>query len=95
VIDDSKLACAVFFRHAGHYLSQVACAGRAVSCVLTVSSNEGTPDDWEIIDAKHVRLRAERLGNGSGRICTLTVTCTDAVGNATVRTANVLVPHNQ
>jgi hypothetical protein len=67
----------------------------AVSCALTVSSNEGTPQDWEVLDARHVRLRAERLGNGNGRIYTLRVTCTDAAGNATVRTANVLVPHNQ
>jgi hypothetical protein len=67
----------------------------SASCVLTVSSNEGTPDDWQVIDARHVRLRAERLGNGHGRIYTLTLTCTDQAGNATVRTANVLVPHNQ
>ena len=67
----------------------------SASCVLTVSSNEGTSDDWEVLDARHVRLRAERLGTGVGRIYTLALTCTDAVGNATVRTANVLVPHNQ
>jgi hypothetical protein len=42
-----------------------------------------------------VRLRAERSGNGSGRIYTLTLTCTDAAGNKSVRTATVLVPHNQ
>jgi hypothetical protein len=75
----------------------------AASCVLTVSSNEAvngsgdgnTSPDWQVVDAHHVQLRAERAGNGNDRIYTLTLTCTDAVGNRTVRTATVLVPHNQ
>jgi hypothetical protein len=75
----------------------------AASCVLAVSSNEainGTGDgntspDWQVVDAHHVRLRAERAGNGEGRIYTLTLTCTDAAGNTIVRTATVLVPRNQ
>ena len=75
----------------------------AASCVLSVSSNEavnGTGDgntstDWEVVDAHHVRLRAERAGNGNGRIYTITLTCTDAAGNETVRTATVVVSHNQ
>ena len=69
----------------------------AASCVLTVSSNEavnGTGDgntstDWEVVDAHHVRLRAERAGNGDGRIYTIALTCTDASGNKIVRTATV------
>ena len=35
-----------------------------------------TSPDWEVIDAHHVLLRAERAGNGSGRIYTITVTVT-------------------
>ena len=54
-----------------------------------------TSPDWQVVDAHHVKLRAERAGNGSGRTYTLTVTCTDAAGNRTVRTATVLVPHDQ
>jgi hypothetical protein len=75
----------------------------AASCVLAVSSNEAingsgdgnTAPDWQVVDAHHVQLRAERAGNGNGRIYTLTLTCTDAAGNKSVRTATVLVPHNQ
>jgi uncharacterized repeat protein (TIGR01451 family) len=73
------------------------------TCVLSVSSNEavdGTGDgdtspDWIIVDAHHVQLRAERDGNGTGRIYTISITCTDTANNSTVRTATVLVPHNQ
>jgi hypothetical protein len=75
----------------------------AASCVLTVSSNEAvngvgdgnTSPDWTVIDNHHVQLRAERAGNGSGRVYTITVTCTDTHGNKSVRTGTVLVAHNQ
>ena len=75
----------------------------SASCVLTVSSNEAvngagdgnTSPDWQVLDANHVRLRAERAGGGSGRIYTITATCSDEHGNQTVRTATVVVPHNQ
>jgi hypothetical protein len=75
----------------------------AVNCVLTVSSNEpanGTGDgdlapDWVIVDAHHVQLRAERAGNGTGRIYTISITCTDSANNSSVRTATVVVPHDQ
>jgi hypothetical protein len=38
---------------------------------------------------------AERSGNGTGRVYTLTVRCTDAAGNSTIRTVAVTVPHDQ
>jgi len=73
--------------------------GSGLTCTLSVSSSEpvnGTGDgdtspDWEIIDAHHVRLRAERAGNGNGRIYTITITCVDAGGNKTERTVTVAV----
>jgi hypothetical protein len=75
----------------------------APTCVLSVSSNEpvdglgdgDTSPDWVIVDAHRLQLRAERAGNGTGRTYTITLTCTDAAGNATVRTATVLVPHSK
>jgi Subtilase family len=75
----------------------------AVSCVLSVSSNEpvtGVGDgdsapDWMILDERHVLLRAERSGKGSGRIYTIKIDCTDAAGNHTIKTVTVKVPKNQ
>jgi hypothetical protein len=74
------------------------------TCVLTVASNEpinGTGDgntspDWEVIDAHHVRLRAERAGGGTGRVYTITITCTnDSNKESSIQTVTVLVPHDQ
>jgi endo-1,4-beta-xylanase len=71
--------------------------------IVTISSNEpvdGTGDgdtspDWEVIDAHHVLLRAERAGNGSGRIYTITVTVTDSAGSSSRSSVTVRVPHSQ
>ncbi len=54
-----------------------------------------TSSDWVVIDAHHVRLRAERSGNGTGRIYTITITCTDAARNSSHKTVTVTVPHDQ
>ena len=63
--------------------------------VLSVSSNEGSPSDWEIIDSHHVKLRADRSGNGSGRIYLIKITSTDGSGNSSNATVAVTVPHDQ
>ena len=74
-----------------------------VNCSVTsVTSNEpadGTGDgdtspDFELIGPTLVRLRAERSGGGSGRVYTVTVTCTDGA-NSTSKTVNVSVPKSQ
>lgn len=73
-----------------------------VSCQLTVTSDEpvnepgdgNTGPDWELIDNHHVRLRAERSGNGDGRTYTIGVTCTDQYGNSSSSTTTVSVPHS-
>lgn len=69
---------------------------------LSVASNEpinGTGDgdtapDWIVIDDHHVKLRAERAGNGNGRVYTITITSVDDCGNTATTTTTVLVPHN-
>ncbi len=72
------------------------------SCQLSVTSNQATNGsgdgnknvDWVIVDAHHVRLRAERAGNGGDRIYTITITCIN--GNNTARSSvTVRVPHDQ
>ncbi|HEX8351747.1 MAG TPA: HYR domain-containing protein [Pyrinomonadaceae bacterium] len=75
----------------------------AVTTALTVSSNEPgdgrgdgrTAADWEVMDAHHVRLRAERAGGGAGRVYTINITATDAAGNTSTRGVTVSVPHDR
>jgi hypothetical protein len=84
-----------------NYTATDNCPG--LNCVLTVSSSEpinglgdgDTAPDWQVIDAHHVLLRAERAGRGNGRLYTITTTCTDASGNVTTKTSTVFVPPNQ
>ncbi len=74
-----------------------------LNCSLTVASNEpinglgdgDTAPDWVVVDDHHLQLRSERSGKGNGRIYTITVTCTDASGNATLKTTTVVVPKNK
>jgi hypothetical protein len=76
-------------------------------CLLTMqlsaTSNEpdnglgdgDTADDIEIVDAHHVRLRAERSGKGDGRTYTVNIKATDCSGNFSTRTVTVAVPKSQ
>jgi subtilisin-like proprotein convertase family protein len=61
---------------------------------LNGSGDGNTEADWEVVDANHVRLRAERAGNGTDRTYTITVTCVDAAGNSTSASTTVVVPHD-
>jgi hypothetical protein len=73
----------------------------AIVCDISVSSNEPvtsasdqTSPDWIIGAGNALQLRAERLGAGSGRIYTVTVTCTDLAGNMSSKSTTVTVPHD-
>lgn len=71
-------------------------------CSLSVSSNESingsgdgnTSYDWIVIDEHHVKLRAERSGNGKDRIYTIKINCIDQSGNIATRTTTVNVAHD-
>jgi hypothetical protein len=68
-------------------------------CVLSVTSNEAqnglgdgdVDNDWQILDDHHVRLRAERSGNGNGRIYTISIKCVSAAGDTSAKAVNVYV----
>jgi hypothetical protein len=59
------------------------------------STGDGTTASDIVWDQGQLYLRAERKGNGSGRVYTITCTSTDSSGNQTTQTATVRVPHSQ
>ncbi|WP_193214553.1 CHRD domain-containing protein [Luteolibacter marinus] len=77
--------------------------GDVTTRIVEVSSNEdenatgdgNTAPDWEIISDEKVKLRAERSGNGDGRIYTIVVEATDEAGNTATTTTEVTVPHSK
>ncbi len=80
-----------------------ACDGAPACTIVAVASDEpidGTGDgdtapDWQIVDGSTVLLRAERAGGGDGRVYTVSVSCTDAAGNAADGETTVSVPHRR
>jgi hypothetical protein len=77
-----------------------------ISSLVIVSVSSDEPDDAnadgftinDIVianDCKSVQLRAERKGDGNGRVYTVTLRVTDSDGNVTTTTAKVTVPHAQ
>ena len=83
--------------------------GLPVNLSAAVSSSEpvqGTGDgdtapDWtnpvinQATGVITLQLRAERSGQGNGRIYTVLVTATDASGNSSTATVDIKVPHDQ
>lgn len=72
--------------------------------IIGVQSNEpvngkgdgNTAPDWQILNDHHVNLRAERSGNGNGRVYTILLQAQDAVGNLSATTSiTVTVPKSQ
>jgi hypothetical protein len=68
--------------------------------VVDVTANEpiigagsgNTDFDWRIVGELEVELRAERSGQGDGRIYTVHVTCADSSGNESAGSVDVTVP---
>jgi hypothetical protein len=70
--------------------------GRSVCQISSMTSNEPiSSSDYRIVDAHHVKLSADRLGKGNGRIYIMGITCTDASGNSSTQATTVTVPHDQ
>ena len=71
--------------------------------LVSVTSNEpdngpgdgNTVNDIVIVDDFHFKLRAERSGNGEGRIYTITYEVTDACGNSAMQSVTVTVPKSK
>jgi hypothetical protein len=76
-------------------------ANVVISSVTSDELENGTADGntlHDIVianDCKQVQLRAERDGNGDGRVYTITFKVTDSSGNVGTATAKVLVPLSQ
>jgi len=74
-------------------VSAVDGCGGPVRCRITsVTSNEPLADDWIITGDLTLKLRAERLNKGTGRVYTITIVCTDRAGNEATKTVTVSVP---
>jgi hypothetical protein len=68
--------------------------------VTSSESDNGTGDgntspDWMITGDHGLKLRAERSGNGGGRVYTIRVRSEDESGNSDERTVEVVVPHDR
>ena len=73
--------------------------------ITSVSSDEpenvqgegdgNTVDDIVIVDSQTVELRAERQGDGNGRVYTINFEVTDDSGNTETGSCTVWVPHDQ
>ncbi len=69
--------------------------------LIGVSNEPSDPNDPDVVIASNgsggftVKLRAERLGNGAGRVYTLTAKATDLAGNAVTATSTCTVAHDQ
>jgi hypothetical protein len=68
----------------------------SVSCdeAVDTTGDGNTSNDIVITCPATVDLRAERQGNGDGRVYTIVLAATDPAGNRTTATAHVVVPHD-
>lgn len=62
--------------------------------IVSVTSNE-TGWQWQKTNDLTLNLQADRNGNGTGRVYTITVECKDRFNNASTKAVTVKVPHDQ
>jgi hypothetical protein len=72
----------------------------AIASVLSNEKQNGLGDgdtapDWIVTGSLTLQLRAERAGNGSGRVYSIVSRCIDSSANASTRSVAVAVPHNR
>ncbi len=80
-----------------------ACDANPTCEIVSVTSDEpvndkgdgNTSPDWEITGDLTVDLRAERSGQGDGRVYTITIECRDSSDNSSTTEVTVTVPHDQ
>jgi hypothetical protein len=75
-----------------------ACSPPTVCAISGITSSEpasGDASEWIVTGALTAQLRAERSGEGPGRLYTIEAKCNDSVGNAATGFVQVSVPHNQ
>ncbi|MEP7015913.1 MAG: hypothetical protein ABI925_10770, partial [Verrucomicrobiota bacterium] len=70
-------------------------SGIASTKIISVTSNESGSGQYQITGDLTVNLLADRNGNGTGRIYTVTVQVKDTFGNTSTKTTTVTVPHDQ
>jgi sugar lactone lactonase YvrE len=69
----------------------------APTCRITdVSSNEpvDADGDWVVTGRLTLKVRADRLDSGAGRVYTVQVTCADRSGNTATSATTISVPHD-
>jgi hypothetical protein len=74
------------------YVASGGCGSASCSIVSVTSSQSDRSDpaapDWLIVDAHHLKLRAESVGR-DWRVYTITLECRDEIGQAQTRTVRV------
>ena len=74
-------------------VANLSCATATTNLSVTGDDGVGS-DDFEIVDAHHLRLRSERSGTSSGRTYAITITAKNDTAVAR-RVVTVVVPHDQ
>jgi hypothetical protein len=67
----------------------------AVTWLSVDSDDPAAGSDWEVIDAHHVRLRAERSPHVGDRLYTITIFAKDKQGNLASQKVTVRVPKHK